>query len=102
MGPSSGGQGGTMRRVSVETYLSGNETTRPQELVWGIVREPPAPGYPHQIAVGGMFRRLDAHVRRYRVGQVVIGPVDVVLDRARALVVQPDIVFVSNDRLAIC
>lgn len=88
--------------TSVEAYLSGAETTRPQELVWGILREPPAPGYPHQISVGQMFRRLDAHVRRYRLGQVVISPVDVILDRERALVVQPDIVFVSNDRLAIC
>ena len=89
-------------RMSLEAYLAGAETTQPQELVWGILRQPPAPGYPHQIAVGRMFRRLDAHVRRLGAGQVVISPVDVILDRERALVVQPDIVFVSNQRLAIC
>jgi Uma2 family endonuclease len=33
---------------------------------------------------------------------VVVSPVDVVLDRTAALVVQPDVVFVSRERLGIC
>lgn len=45
---------------------------------------------------------LDRHARRYDLGDVVLSPIDVILDRERALVVQPDIVFVSTDRREIC
>ena len=89
-------------RMTLGTYLAGEETNRPQELAFGLLREPAAPGFAHQIVVGRIFRRLDAHVRRHGAGQVVLSPVDVILDAEHALVVQPDVVFVSNARLAIC
>jgi Uma2 family endonuclease len=83
-------------------YLTGYETNRPRELAWGVVREPPAPSWDHQIVVGRVFTRLDRHVSRYGLGRVVQSPIDVVLDRERALVVQPDLAFVATDRLDIC
>jgi Uma2 family endonuclease len=46
--------------------------------------------------------RLDRHVRRYKTGRVVLSPIDVILDARRALVVQPDLVFVSTARAGIC
>ena len=88
--------------MTVREYLAGKETMRPQELAFGILREPPAPGYGHQVIVGRVFELLTRHVRRHDAGRVVVSPVDVVLDRTRALVVQPDVVFVSRDRLEIC
>jgi Uma2 family endonuclease len=90
------------RRISVEEYLAGEETMRPRELDFGVLREPPAPGFHHQIVVGRIYQRLDAHVRRFDEGRVVLSPVDVILDRERALVVQPDFGVVSASRLAIC
>ena len=87
---------------TVREYLAGAETMRPQELAFGILREPAAPGYGHQVVVGRIFTLLDRHVHRINAGRVVISPVDVVLDRERALVVQPDVVFVSRERLGIC
>ena len=86
------------QRMSLAAYLSAEETNRPQELAYGFLREPPAPGFHHQIIVGRIHVALDRHVRRYRLGDVVESPVDVILDRARALVVQPDVVFISKDR----
>lgn len=86
------------QRMSLVAYLSAEETNRPQELVYGLLREPPAPGFHHQIIVGRIHVALDRHVRRYRLGDVVESPVDVILDRERALVVQPDVVFISKDR----
>ena len=50
---------------------------------------------------GGTTVLLASHVRAYDLGRVVVSPIDVVLDAERALVVQPDIVFVSNERLSI-
>jgi Uma2 family endonuclease len=84
--------------MSLAAYLSAEETNRPQELAFGVLREPPAPGFDHQIIVGRIHMALDRHVRRYRLGDVVEAPVDVILDRTRALVVQPDVVFVPEDR----
>jgi len=86
------------RRLSLAAYLATEETNRPQELAYGILREPPAPGFDHQIIVGRIHVALDRHARRYSLGDVVLSPVDVILDRKRALVVQPDIVFLSKDR----
>jgi Uma2 family endonuclease len=90
------------RRLTLEAYLAGEETVRPQELTYGILREPPAPGFHHQIIVGRLHGRLDRHVRRYKAGRVVLSPIDVILDARRALVVQPDLVFVSTARAGIC
>lgn len=88
-------------RMTVKTYLSGEETMRPQELVYGVLREPPAPNYGHQRSVLRLAELLGQHVRAGNLGRVCISPIDVVLDRDRALVVQPDVVFVSNDRMHI-
>jgi Uma2 family endonuclease len=90
-----------MGRLSTDEYLAGAETNRPQELAYGLLREPPAPGFHHQIIVARIHVQLDRHVRRYGLGLIVESPVDVILDRERALVVQPDVVFISNGRRAI-
>jgi Uma2 family endonuclease len=89
-------------RMTVWEYLGGDETTRPRELAYGILREPPAPAYGHQLVVGRVYELLSGHARRCRAGRVVTSPVDVVLDRQQHLIVQPDVVFVSEERLGIC
>ena len=90
------------RRMTVATYLAGEETNRPQELAYGFLREPPAPTFHHQIIVVRVYDHLNRHVRRLKAGVVVVSPVDVILDRERHLVVQPDVVFVRAERLGIC
>ena len=88
-----------MAKLTVDEYLRMPESLRPMELVYGIVREPPAPRYQHQSAVTHLAALLDQHVRARSLGQVCVSPVDVVLDKEAALVVQPDIVFVGNAHL---
>ena len=86
------------RRITVEEYLGLPETNRPQELAYGILREPPSPFGPHQLVVGRLYSRLEQHVRRRDLGYVVLSPMDVILDRERALIVQPDLLFLSTAR----
>jgi Uma2 family endonuclease len=83
--------------VTTDEYLDTVETTRHVELVWGEVHEP-APSWDHQMTVGRLFARLDAHVRRFALGHVGLAPIDVVLDGPRSLIVQPDLLFVAPDR----
>ena len=86
------------KRVSVGDYLELPEQVRPQELVWGVVREPPAPKYGHQSVVGRVFFELETHVRACGLGVVCVAPLDVILDTRRGLVLQPDVLFVSRER----
>ena len=88
-------------RLTVSEYLDGDESLRPTELAFGFLREPPAPGYWHQAIVTRLTARLYEHVDARRLGMVCVSPIDVVLDRERALVVQPDVIFVAHDRLHI-
>lgn len=91
----------TRRQKTVNEYLAGEETLNRQGLIWGAVLHEPAPGYTHQAIVTRAVVLLDEHVREHRAGLVCVSPLDVVLDEQRALVVQPDLVFISNDRAAI-
>ena len=90
-----------MERLTVAEYLNMSESMKPMELVYGVVREPPAPRYGHQSLLTHLGALLDAHVRERQLGQVCVSPVDVVLDEPAALVVQPDIIVVARERLSI-
>lgn len=85
------------KEISVDDYFRMPETLRPQELIYGVVREPPMPFDGHQSVVLRLSVLLDSHVRELGLGRVY-PPLDVVLDREAALTVQPDLLFVSNER----
>lgn len=87
--------------MTTADYLQTSETVRPQELVYGVLRAADAPLPVHQRAVLVLARVLDAHVRAHRLGEVWVSPLDVILDFDAALVVQPDLFFVSRDRAGI-
>jgi Uma2 family endonuclease len=86
--------------MTADEYLyDTDETNLTRELSYGIVREPPAPFFSHQSLVLRVAKVWSDHVEPRRLGRVAVAPVDVVLDRERALIVQPDVLFVSNARL---
>ena len=87
--------------MNASDYFRLPETNRPSELVYGVVREPPAPSYGHQKVVGALFRLMSDHVEESGLGDVCVSPVDVVLDEAAGLVLQPDLIFISSGRLSI-
>jgi Uma2 family endonuclease len=88
--------------VTTDEYLySTEETNRIRELAMGRVREPPAPFFSHQTVALKLARIIGDHAEARKLGRVAIAPVDVILDRERALVLQPDVLFVSAERSAI-
>ena len=90
------------RIVTAEEYLYDmEETNRIRELAMGVLREPPAPFFSHQPLVLKVARLWSDHVEPRKLGRVAVAPVDVILDRERALIVQPDVLFVSTERLSI-
>jgi Uma2 family endonuclease len=66
------------------------------EILDGELSVTPAPTTKHQITLGNLHRILSAHVFANRMGRLLLAPTDVIL--AATTVVQPDLVFVSNDR----
>lgn len=88
-------------KLTFEEYCALPETVLPHELINGELRMPAAPNVRHQTISGNIHEHLRRHVRSQSLGVVLYAPVDVVLDRDRPLVVQPDILFVSISRLGI-
>jgi hypothetical protein len=69
------------------------------EVIDGDLFMAPAPGWSHQYALAELHVALHNWVRRYRLGHVVEAPSGVILDGETA--VQPDLVYVSNNRAGI-
>jgi Uma2 family endonuclease len=84
--------------VTTAEYLQTEETVLPRELAHGVLRVADAPRVPHQRVVVDLLLALAPHVRKHRLGEVIVAPVDVILDYGASLVVQPDLVIVSPER----
>jgi Uma2 family endonuclease len=78
-----------------------DESNRRRELHAGLLREPPAPFFFHQSVVLRVARVWSDHVEPRGLGRVAVAPVDVVLDEARDVVLQPDVLFIAAARLSI-
>jgi Uma2 family endonuclease len=86
------------RLMTAREYFATPESLAPRELAFGVLRVADSPAPRHQSVVAALMIALDQHVREHRLGTVWLSPLDVVLDAERALVVQPDLFFVSNER----
>ena len=75
------------------------ESNLPTELWDGELIISPAPSFLHQEIVARFYKALDAWVGQYQLGKTGIAPLDMVLATRRAT--QPDVVFISNERLSI-
>jgi len=84
--------------LTTNEYLQTAETLRVQELVFGTVCVAESPSPRHQDLLLEMAVLLRVFVGQHRLGTVWIAPLDVILDPRRALIVQPDLFFVSNKR----
>lgn len=86
-------------RFTYEDYqnLPPSETKR-YELIDGDLIMVPSPTWTHQRTVAATFVQLDNHVRSGGLGEVVTAPLDVHLGEE---LVQPDIIYVSRQRLGI-
>jgi Uma2 family endonuclease len=82
-------------------YFQTPETVLPCELAYGVLTVADSPSTSHQRAVRDLCLLLAPFVRDRQLGEVLISPIDVVLDFDAALVVQPDLLFVSAARYAI-
>ena len=76
-----------------------NDTFR-YEIIEGELFVSPSPGTNHQIAVSSLLAAMHHHARRNNLGLVLTSPISVRLP-LRDSIVQPDILFVRRERIAI-
>jgi Uma2 family endonuclease len=84
--------------MTTAEYLRTPESLMPTELIYGTLRVAESPLPRHQAVVLDLAMALTPHVQERRLGQIWISPLDVILDAERALIIQPDLFFISNER----
>lgn len=84
--------------MTTAEYLRTPESLVPTELIYGKLRVADTPLPRHQRAVRDLCFALVEHAESQRLGEVWISPLDVILDAERALIVQPDLFFISKER----
>lgn len=89
------------RLMTAREYYATPESLRPTELAFGNLHVADSPAAKHQSTVFALAIALNEHVRERAIGRIWISPLDVVLDEGRALIVQPDLMFISNERASI-
>lgn len=84
--------------LTTSEYLQTAESLRVQELIYGHLRVEESPSFRHQNLLLELAVLMRVFVSQQRLGTVCIAPLDVILDPARALIVQPDMFYVSKAR----
>ena len=84
--------------LTTAEYLQTAESLRVQELIFGTLHVAESPSFRHQDLLLELAVLMRVFVGQHKLGTVCIAPLDVILDPARALIVQPDLFFVSKQR----
>ncbi len=82
--------------LTYDDYLCLPNDGKRYEVLEGELFVSPAPRTKHQIASGNLYAVLHQHVRKHKRGRVFSAPTDVILSQTN--VVQPDLLFISNER----
>ena len=84
--------------LTTAEYLRTAESLRVQELRFGTLWVADSPSPRHQQLLFDLAVLLKVFVTRNRLGTIWIAPLDVILDAPQALIVQPDLFFISKQR----
>jgi Uma2 family endonuclease len=71
------------------------------EVVRGELHMAPAPSSKHQATVRNLAFLFMLHLRENRAGRIYFSPLDVILPAGLATPVQPDLIFISEERRAV-
>ena len=89
----------TKEILTYEDYLALPEMMQRYEIIDGELIMPPAPLFGHQWRSKKIFQPMNAHVDEHQLGVVVYAPVDVMISQNPLRTRQPDVLFISFERL---
>ena len=84
--------------LTTSEYLQTAESMRVQELLMGTLRVAESPTVRHQDLLLELAILMRVFVGQHNLGRVFVAPLDVILDPAKALILQPDLFYVSKFR----
>jgi Uma2 family endonuclease len=87
------------RKLTYEDYLLFPEDRQRHEILDGEHYVTPAPSLGHQRISARLHLKIGGFVLEHRLGEVLYAPADVLLSKYD--VVQPDLLFISNERAGI-
>ena len=85
--------------LTYEDYLVLPEMMQRYEIIDGELIMSPSPTLEHQWHSTRIYRPLDDHVTKYRLGIVLFAPLDVMIRRSPLHTRQPDVLYISVKRL---
>ena len=86
-------------KMTYDQYCLLPDDGKQYEVIDGELFVTPAPTPKHQEIAGELYALLSAYVKANALGKVYIAPVDILLEEHT--VVQPDILFIRQERLSI-
>jgi Uma2 family endonuclease len=86
-------------KLTYDDYAALPDDGRRYQVLDGELVMTPSPSVRHQEIIGNLFKLIDAHVRKQRLGKVCLSPVDCLLGKWTVLV--PDVAFVETARSSI-
>jgi Uma2 family endonuclease len=89
----------TRALLTYSDYAALPDDGRRYELHWGELSVTPTPGTRHQGAIVVLITLLHEHVKSQGLGKVFVAPTDCIL--SNVTVVQPDVLYIATDRLAL-
>ena len=89
------------QRLTYEEYLKLPEVRARYDIVDGELIMSPRPTTRHQQLLRKVFLILHQFVTEHQIGEVLFAPLDVLIQRQPLRTRQPDLLFVSNERLSI-
>jgi Uma2 family endonuclease len=87
------------RKLTYEDYVLFPEDGQRHEIIDGEHYVSPAPIPKHQLVLVELTTSLNSFVKPRRLGRILAAPTDVLLSRHD--IVQPDLLFISNERASI-
>jgi Uma2 family endonuclease len=87
------------RKLTYRDFVRFPDDRQRHELIDGVHYVTPSPADEHQVILGNLHYWIRAHLQRHPAGRVYLSPFDVVFSMFD--VVEPDLLFISTERLAI-
>ncbi len=89
----------TSTKITWDDLLKMPEDNRRREIVHGELIVSPSPSDKHQDVLGSFYRIIAAYLDTHSTGRVFFAPLDTIL--AQEQVLQPDLLYVNNERASI-
>lgn len=87
------------RKLTYDDLLAMPDDGLRHEIIDGVLYVSPSPSPPHQFTLGKLHQAIANYLDDHPLGEVYMAPLDVVFTRHD--VVEPDLLFVTTDRLAL-